>query len=793
MKALIDNAAILLVLSVVFEVSYLLPSRYHRLQPVFSGIMIAVICIVVMKIPFTLQPGIIYDTRSILISVTALIFGLVPTSVTVVAAAIFRLSIGGAGTLQGLAVIFSSALIGLAWRRWAYPKSKKWRWLNVYLMSLTVHAVMLACTFLIAYPTSLAVIRVITLPVMLIYPIASVLLCLLLIQQQQYKNIQEQLSQSEERFRSLFDKAPLGYQSLDCEGNFIEVNQQWLDTLGYSREEVVGKWFGSFLPPEYREEFRKRFPIFKAPGKIHSEFKLLHKSGKLVFIAFDGKISYDSNGEFKQTHCILQDITKQKMSEENLRVSEEKYSNYIENAPYAVFVVNQNGRFLEANRSISVITGYDREQLLTMSIKDITAKESIESALHSFENLKSAGCMSTELEYKHRNGSIRWWSIDAVQSSEEQYLCFASDITARKDAEATLLHLSYHDFFTGLFNRRFFEEELKRIDIPSMLPLSIFMGDINGVKLVNDAFGHSEGDRLIVESAKIISSCCRSGDTVARIGGDEFGILMPKTDVATALDILSKIQVALNTFDTNAHKDRFMHSVSLGFATKKTIDEEVGQILRIAEEFMYQRKLLEHSSSHSAIISSIKATMLEKNHETEEHAERLVVLSKAIADELNLPQIEQDRLELLATLHDIGKVGVSDHILTKPGELNEAEWVEMKRHPEIGYRIAISSPDLIPVAESILCHHERWDGSGYPQGLYGENIPLLSRIIAVVDAYDAMTQDRPYRKAMSHEKAIAEIELNSGKQFDPRIVNIFIEKIAENSVDCIDCLPKSPD
>lgn len=304
------------------------------------------------------------------------------------------------------------------------------------------------------------------------------------------------------------------------------------------------------------------------------------------------------------------------------------------------------------------------------------------------------------------------------------------------------------------------------------------IGDINGVKLVNDAFGHAEGDRLIIDSAKILSSCCRNGDTLARIGGDEFGILMPKTDNAEAIDILSKIQAALNAFDANAHKDKFIHSVSLGFATKVTIDEDVSQITRIAEEYMYQRKLLEHNTSHSAIISSIKAAMNETSHETREHAERLAVLSRAIATQLNLPQADLDRLELLATLHDIGKVGISEHILTKQGKLSEDEWVEMRRHPEIGYRIAISAPELIPVAESILCHHERWDGRGYPQGLSRENIPLLSRILSVADAYDAMTQDRPYRNAMTDEEAIAEIRKGAGTQFDPQITQIIFENMS---------------
>jgi PAS domain S-box-containing protein len=150
----------------------------------------------------------------------------------------------------------------------------------------------------------------------------------------------EELRASEERFQLLFNNAPLGYQSLDFDGNFIEVNQQWLSTLGYEREEVIGKWFGDFLTPAFKDGFRLRFPIFKAQGKIHSEFEMVHKNGSVLFIAFEGRIGYDLNGVFKQTHCILQDITQRKQAEEKLRESFEEYRNLIEFSPIAMSIIH---------------------------------------------------------------------------------------------------------------------------------------------------------------------------------------------------------------------------------------------------------------------------------------------------------------------------------------------------------------------------------------------------------------------------------------------------------------------
>ena len=192
---------------------------------------------------------------------------------------------------------------------------------------------------------------------------------------------------------------------------------------------------------------------------------------------------------------------------------------------------------------------------------------------------------------------------------------------------------------------------------------------------------------------------------------------------------------------------------------------------------MYRRKLLEHKSTHGAMISSIKATMTETSHETEEHSERMVKLSRALGRELKLSDQQLVDLDLVSTLHDIGKICIHEKILAKPGKLTREEWAEIKKHPEAGYRITQASSELTRVAQYILCHHERWDGKGYPSGLAGQSIPLLSRVIAVVDAYDAMTQDRPYRKAMAREVAIEEIVLNAGTQFDPDIARIFVEKV----------------
>lgn len=239
--------------------------------------------------------------------------------------------------------------------------------------------------------------------------------------------------------------------------------------------------------------------------------------------------------------------------------------------------------------------------------------------------------------------------------------------------------------------------------------------------------------------------------------------------------MILKIKRAVESYNRTIEDRTYDISLSIGHATKTDQGENINHVVKAAEDYLHNRKLLDRRSSHSTLLSSIMATMFERSQETEEHAERIAVLSKMIGGRLGLPQRSLNELELLSMLHDIGKVGIDDSILNKPGKLNRSEWKAMQRHPEIGYRIAMTSPELEPIAEYILSHHERWDGTGYPRGLKGEEIPLLARILAVVDAYDAMTEDRVYRKALTVSEEIEEIRRNAGTQFDPEIARIFIE------------------
>lgn len=337
--------------------------------------------------------------------------------------------------------------------------------------------------------------------------------------------------------------------------------------------------------------------------------------------------------------------------------------------------------------------------------------------------------------------------------------------------------LTYNDSLTGLYNRRFFEEELKRLDTERQLPLAIIVADINGLKVINDSFGHQKGDCLIKKSAELIKNEIRDEDILARHGGDEFAILLPQTSTAEAEKIVARIKRKI----PESNNDNLTISISFGIAVKDSIEEEIYQTFKRADNKMYHNKLSQSKSIKNRIVKGLISTLEVKSNETKEHTVRMTRLSINFGRYLNLSNFELNRLALLSTLHDIGKITIDDHILKKPGKLSKAEWKAIKQHPEAGYNIVKASGEFALIAEEIYSHHERWNGCGYPRQLKGSEIPFLARIISIIDAYDVMTSERPYKKMMTKAEAIKEIKSCTGTQFDPELAMKFIDFLKEKN------------
>lgn len=356
------------------------------------------------------------------------------------------------------------------------------------------------------------------------------------------------------------------------------------------------------------------------------------------------------------------------------------------------------------------------------------------------------------------------------------FQCLLLDITPRKEYEEKIKYLSFHDKLTGLYNRAYFEEELVKLDSNRNLPLSIVMGDVNNLKMINDTFGHQHGDHLLSRIAEVLKSCFRRSDVISRWGGDEFSAILPYTTRETGIGIINRIKKECQRRSTLT----LPLSISFGIATKENSSENINAIVSEAESRMYRYKIFDRRASDSALIVSMKKALQQRKYDTEEYRQSYIDCATKFGETLKLEKTELNKLKLLSAICDIGKIAVSEDIILKKGWLSKEEWEEIKRHPEIGFRIARTSPELSNIANDILYHHEFWNGNGYPHKLKGEDIPLLSRIIHIVDAYQAMTNERPYRGAMSKEEAIEQLRSRRGSQFDPILTDKFINMVASS-------------
>lgn len=673
-KDLLANTALLLSISIVYNLFFIrIASRKKWLEAVL-GIFLGGVGILLMVNTVNFTNGIIFDTRSILISVSGMFLGYLPTIIATLLISAYRLYLGGAGALTGVLVTVTSALIGLIWYQYRLQKIvKKSRqvWPELYLFGLLVHFVMLVDMLTLPNQQGLAVLAAITLPVLIIYPIGSLLLCLVLLQglknrevelnlwesRENYKQLYYEFQKKESLLRSLLDSLPDLVFYKDEKSVYLGCNKAFEGFAGRTMAELVGLTDADLFDPEMATLFLKMDQLMMREKKSRrNEEWITYPDGRKVYLETLKTPYYDSDGR------------------------------------------------------ILGLIGVSR------------------------------------------------------------------DITDRKKNEAEILYLGQHDALTGLHNRSYYEKERQRLDHPDYLPLSLIIGDINGLKLINDAFGHSEGDKLLISIAKIMADCIQEQDVLVRTGGDEFVIMLPQTAYPEAGVMVENIKKACEE-GYKLDNELIITSISLGFATKTTTHESFEKIFKLAEESMYRKKLLEYKSFHSAIMDSIKTTLYEKSNETEAHAERMAELAKQLGRALGLDQEELVALELAATLHDIGKISIDSKLLKKNSPLTDADWREMKKHPEVGYRIAQTIPELRKISEYILCHHERWDGKGYPQGLKGEEIPVLARILAIVDAYDAMTENRSYRRAMTENEAIDELQNHAGRQFDPALVAVFIKDV----------------
>ncbi len=570
-------------------------------------------------------------------------------------------------------------------------------------------------------------------------------------------------------------------------GKFL-IYDKWANVLGYdwNEEEILtSEWENYFHPDDFLilSEALQTYLEGKAPH-FSVEARVKNGQGVYIWLLVTGKLVFqDNKGRTLRMIGLGQDISCWKQARQKLEDSEAKYRDLFEKNPIGLCKFDRAGNVADVNSAMADILGASsQEEIKNLNIFSQDNLEILPILDDLLELCASGETASGELQITTRWDKEVWiyYRIDPLideAGNFQEAMLVCEEITARKKAEDKIRYLSFNDSLTGLYNRAFYEEELKRLDTKRQLPLTIVMGDLNGLKLINDAFGHKQGDIALQKVSEVLRVSCRQEDIVARMGGDEFVALLPKTSAQVARNICRRIKENCQKVETSNMK----LSIALGMATKESVEQDIAEIEHEAEERMYRNKLLENRSTRNSFINSLEETLWSRGHETREHTGRLHQILEAVSYKVGLNNSEIANLKLLASLHDIGKIAIPPSILEKETGLSEEEWDTIKKHPEIGYRIALSAPELAPIAEAILTHHENWDGTGYPLEIKGESIPLLARILAIADTYDVVRNGRPYQQALSKEKTLQEIQACAGTRFDPKLVDVFVEEISSRS------------
>ena len=568
--------------------------------------------------------------------------------------------------------------------------------------------------------------------------------------------------------------------SFDKDYNYFYFNKAHKETMKrvYNVDIKKGKSILKFITVE--EDFlREKKNYDKAlNGEAHSVIEKYGAEHNMYFETFYYPIIDDDN-EVIGASVFSSDITERMNELDRIKESEAKYrqlySSMSQGLAVHEIITDENDkpidyRFVDINESYEKLFNYNKKDVIGKTIKQVAPR--IEQYwIDTFGKVALTG-ESTYYENYSRVAD-KHFSVYCYSPRERQFAVLISDITERINREKQIRYLSYNDQLTGVYNRRYYEEQFIKLDSPEFYPLSLIMGDVNGLKLVNDSFGHLTGDKMLQKVSNIFRDTCREKDVVTRIGGDEFVIICPNTSNSEVERLVEK----LDEVTSKEKVESIDISISFGYGTKTKQKEKLIDVFKEIEDDMYRRKLNQGASMRSKTIDLIIQTLYEKNEREMHHSRRVSLYCEKLSEEVGLDKNSIKDVKTAGLMHDIGKIGIDERILNKKTTLNKSEWNAVKKHSEIGYRILSSINELSRVAEHVLEHHERWDGKGYPKGLKGEEISIEARIVNIADTFDAMTGPRPYKEPLTEQEAIQELIDNKGTQFDPELVDIFIKKV----------------
>ena len=500
---------------------------------------------------------------------------------------------------------------------------------------------------------------------------------------------------------------------------------------------------------------------------------------------------------------LLCDVTARREAQEALRRAEASYRSIFEHAVEGIYRGTPEGRLLAANPALARMLGFGTAEELLASFGQTSHSYVDPGRKAEFARLMREGESVVGFEYQvyGKGGAILWLNENAraVRDGEGQVLYYEGmiqNITERKALEAERERLlaeavarADHDPLTGLLNHRAFhkrfEEEAARADREGAT-LAVAMLDLDNFKFFNDAHGHAAGDDVLRRVAETLRGGCRSYDVLARFGGDEFALLMPGTGAETAAGLAARLKGRLekDSYRPAGSPVAIPLTLSVGLAVYPGDGRERHQVLETAGARLLHTKsggsddqfiedihfLLTDSVAGFSMLDALVTAVDNKDRYTRRHSEDVMRRALQIGREMGLDGATLRTLQVAALLHDVGKIGVPDRILRKPGDLTEEEFEAVQQHPAMGAVIVGAVAGFEGTLGAVRHHHERWDGRGYPSGLVGDETPLLARIMAVADAFSAMTMDRPYRKGKCPEEAWAILAAGAGRQWDAACV-----------------------
>lgn len=580
-------------------------------------------------------------------------------------------------------------------------------------------------------------------------------------------------------YQDILKKAPIGYLILSIGNSNKEIviedyNEKLLKDLNVENE-IKSKTMKEAFSKRLNEQVKEIIDHIIIEGEVESV--IVNKSNY-----------FNVQGLALGDNLVSLVVSKRPAYLDSYRKSDKTKLDLLENLPGMVYQCqfDPDWTMEYVSEGCKDLTGYDVQSLIgnnEISYNEIIDDKYKKKISDSWdEAIKVNGSVKVEYEIVTANGERKWVYEQGqpVYDLEGNVLMLEGiivDITPQKHREEKISYLTNYDAMTGVHNRRYYNYMVEKMDLEETLPLSVIVGDINGLKLTNDAFGHDYGDQLIIKTADLLRESIRSTDVLARIGGDEFVILLPNTSFEVTEKIVKRITEESHNKNITNDGSIVKISISLGYATRMSMDEELNELIKLAEDHMYRKKLLHHKNSHRSIIKSIRNSFLASEEDSKENMTKKEKVAKIMGSKLDLDNETIEQLKTLLIMYDIGKIAIDTEILNKEGQLTLKEWDIIRKHPEMGYRIAMASKEFATIADYILSHHERWDGKGYPDGLKDHEIPILSRITAIIDSYDAMIIDKPYKQRISKAEAIEEIKNNAGTQFDPTLTEVFIEII----------------